>query len=580
MLLFQSNVQSGGFGLTKSRLPERLTPMSTDHLRPALHFTPPSNWMNDPCGLVFYRGVYYLFYQHNPGANVWGDIHWGHATSRDLFSWEDRGLAIAPDTVRGMPFTGSCVVTPAGEIAALFTGALPGESGVGSFQEQCLATTCDGETWQHEGVVIANPGRADFRDPKVGRHPQTGEWYLVLAAGDEVIFYSSIDLRRWRPESSFGRGMGYNEGEWECPDLFRLPHPDPDRGEDVWVLVVHEGRGLSPHHAGAQYILGTFDGHRFVPVDEDFRPVDGGHDFYAAQTWSNTDDRTVWIAWAAHWTLADEPTAADWSGVFTLPREVRLVPDKAAGSGLRLAQSPVREIADLPATPVEELPVLGSALAVEKVPAPSPGNGGSYGSGDSPGPGASPDSDAASDSGATLASGTSLSARLYRPARGAAVRIHLTAGADEGPPPRGAGAPVAAVVLFFGTAARVEVTWTGQELTIDRRECLPGSGEPVASRVPGQETTSGPSSISASTDAVLVNGWDARKMWQLPTDPDSSAGLDIFFDRVIMEIFAAGGAAVTTDLIFPPEPLSAVEVRLSPAVTVTVDQLPETMARS
>jgi sucrose-6-phosphate hydrolase SacC (GH32 family) len=541
-------------GLTNGSVCGRLAAMNADHLRPALHFTPPRNWMNDPCGLVYHEGVYHLFYQHNPGANEWGDIHWGHAISRDLLHWRDRPPAIAPDASRGMPYTGSCVVTPDGEIAALFTGALPGalpgKPGTGSLQQQCLATTRDGEVWRHEGVVIANPGRADFRDPKVGRHPGTGEWYLVLAAGDEVIFYSSRDLRSWRRESTFGRGMGYNAGEWECPDLFRLPRPGPgpESDQDVWVLVVHEGRGLSPRLAGAQYILGTFDGRRFSPIDGDFRPVDGGHDFYAAQTWSNTPDRTVWIAWAAHWAHADTPTASEWSGILTLPREVSLVADATALSGLRLCQQPVREIATL-----ETMPLTAAA---------APGDS---------------------------ALGTNTTSRVFHPAPSAPVRVRIST------PVGGALPRHTRVVFSFDGGADLRVTWTGHDLIVDRKECLPGGVGAGTSSPEDRDaykawpvaTTPEGAPASGETAAAAPGLGPALGLGLGPAPgPEPGPGielgleLELFLDRSILEVFAAGGRAVITDLVFPPGPLISVSVDAPGEASLEVSQLPETMSRS
>ena len=35
--------------------------MSIERYRPAFHFTPNENWMNDPNGMVYYEGEYHLF---------------------------------------------------------------------------------------------------------------------------------------------------------------------------------------------------------------------------------------------------------------------------------------------------------------------------------------------------------------------------------------------------------------------------------------------------------------------------------------------------------------------------------------
>jgi fructan beta-fructosidase len=77
--------------------------------RPQFHFSPDSMWMNDPNGMVFYEGVYHLFYQYYPDSTVWGPMHWGHTTSTDMIHWEHKPVALYPDE-HGYIFSGSAVV--------------------------------------------------------------------------------------------------------------------------------------------------------------------------------------------------------------------------------------------------------------------------------------------------------------------------------------------------------------------------------------------------------------------------------------------------------------------------------------
>lgn len=85
----------------------------TELYRPQYHFTPASNWMNDPNGLLYHNEVYHFFYQYNPGNTTWGDISWGHATSADLVHWQHQPVALLargyPDEVTEMFFSGTAV---------------------------------------------------------------------------------------------------------------------------------------------------------------------------------------------------------------------------------------------------------------------------------------------------------------------------------------------------------------------------------------------------------------------------------------------------------------------------------------
>ena len=171
--------------------------------RPHLHFTPPSGWLNDPNGLVHVDGTWQLCYQHHPDSLVWGPMHWGRATSRDLVHWEHHPIALRPDHL-GAAFSGSAVVDDegvaglgAGALVAFYTHFVEGEP-----QTQGVASSADGgRTWtaHPDNPVLRGPeGLVDFRDPKVLRYGgPDGHWVMVLVGGDEVIFHRSEDLLTW-----------------------------------------------------------------------------------------------------------------------------------------------------------------------------------------------------------------------------------------------------------------------------------------------------------------------------------------------------------------------------------------------
>ena len=148
--------------------------------RPGFHLSARVGWMNDPNGFPFYGGRYHLFYQYHPYASVWGPMHWGHATSRDLLRWDYSPAALAPDTPYdgGGCYSGSALELPDGRHLLMYTGvaesALPGEPR--PRQTQCLAFG-DGENYRKfagNPVLTAKELPAggspfDFRDPKITR---------------------------------------------------------------------------------------------------------------------------------------------------------------------------------------------------------------------------------------------------------------------------------------------------------------------------------------------------------------------------------------------------------------------------
>ncbi|WP_149831066.1 GH32 C-terminal domain-containing protein [Streptomyces tailanensis] len=251
------------------------TPPYTETYRPQFHFTPEKNWMNDPNGLVYYKGEYHLFYQYNPNGNSWGDMSWGHAVSKDLVHWEELPLALSHDDEE-MVFSGSAVVdwnntTGFGTkknppMVAIYTSAYKN----GGKQAQSLAYSTDrGRTWtKYQGNPVIDIGSNNFRDPKVQWHAPTKSWLMTvsLSAEHKVRFYSSKNLKDWDLLSDFGPA-GATGGVWECPDLFPLA-VDGDKNNIKWVLVVNINPGGIAGGSAAQYFIGDFDGKKFTADDK------------------------------------------------------------------------------------------------------------------------------------------------------------------------------------------------------------------------------------------------------------------------------------------------------------------------
>jgi fructan beta-fructosidase len=306
----------------------------TEPHRPQIHFSPEAHWMNDPNGMVYYKGIYHLFYQYYPNGTKWGPMHWGHATSKDLVHWQHQPIALYPDSL-GYIFSGSAVVdvnntsgfgkngkTP---LVAIFTHHDPkGEkAGSNTFQNQSIAYSLDeGKTWTKyaNNPVLKNPGIKDFRDPKVSWNEAAKRWIMTLATLDHITFYSSPNLKEWTKESEFGKEFGAHGGVWECPDLFPLNY----NGKRVWILIVNLNPGGPNGGSATQYFTGVFDGHTFTPYQTDTRWIDYGPDEYAGITYSNTGDRKIFLGWMSNWQYADRVPTEKWRSAMTVPRDLGL----------------------------------------------------------------------------------------------------------------------------------------------------------------------------------------------------------------------------------------------------------------
>jgi fructan beta-fructosidase len=327
--------------------------------RPQIHFSPKAHWINDPNGMVYYKGTYHLFFQYHPYSSVWGPMHWGHATSKDMIHWKEQPIAIYPDSI-GTIFSGSAVVDKNNTSGFGKKGQVPlvaiytshnhkGEKeGRNDFQNQSLSYSLDnGNTWikYSDNPVLKNPGITDFRDPKVMWYEPQEKWIMTLATKDRITFYSSKDLKSWMKESEFGATIGAHGGVWECPDLFTLD----DNGKKVWVLIVNLNPGGPNKGSATQYFIGDFDGNKFIPFTTDIKWLDYGPDEYAGITWSNTGNRRIFLGWMSNWMYANIVPTETWRNAMTIPRELKL---KHVGNDILIASVPVLELFGIQSKPV------------------------------------------------------------------------------------------------------------------------------------------------------------------------------------------------------------------------------------
>ena len=290
--------------------------MELDHeYRPRFHFTPAKNWMNDPNGLVWHKGEYHLFFQHNPQGTQWGHMSWGHAVSKDLLTWEELPVAIAEDQ-DGAIFSGSAV-SDGDDLVAFYTRHTE------TNQSQCIARSTDnGRTFvKYENNPVLDENKKDFRDPKVFRYRDY--WIMCVAQPHEhqISFYSSADLITWKHLSDFGPAAAQG-GVWECPDLFPLTL----NNKEVWVLIVSLNPG-GLYGSGTQFFIGDFDGTTFVPRYSTDKPrwLDYGKDNYAGVTFSNEPNgRRILIGWLANWSDVKNHPSTSWTTQMTIPRELGL----------------------------------------------------------------------------------------------------------------------------------------------------------------------------------------------------------------------------------------------------------------
>ncbi|KAJ4373604.1 Invertase [Didymella sp. IMI 355093] len=275
------------------------------------------------------EGVYHLYYQYNPTANVAGNQHWGHATSTDLFTWTNQQIAIFPGSEDEGVFSGSAVID-SNNTSGMFPNQTNGVVAIYTIntpqrQTQDIAFSYDGgftfKKYENNPVLV--PGGThptQFRDPKVTWHEPTKSWVMVVAYPVDFVvgFFTSHNLIDWTPASNFSR-FGLSGLQYECPNFveIRVESNTSDLPESHWAMVISINPGSPLGGSISQYTLGDFNGTHFRPDDALTRLTDFAKDNYAGQFFYGipSDQDQISMAWASNWQYTNVvPTAGEKIG--------------------------------------------------------------------------------------------------------------------------------------------------------------------------------------------------------------------------------------------------------------------------
>lgn len=300
--------------------------------RPLLHFTPRNGWNNDPNGLVYANGTYHMFFQHNPCDTVWGNMHWGHATSTDLIRWQEQETALFPDEL-GVMFSGSAIVDERNllglkqgdtDVILLYYTAEPiSRLSAGRETTQCLAWSTDnGKTFvKYPGNPVVPTIVNGNRDPKVLWDEASARYVMALYLdSDRYALLHSTDLLHWEKVQEL-----HIEGDNECPDLMLLTADDGQR-----KAVIGGAHGC--------YQVGDLRDGLFVPT-QPVRRLYLNEYCYAHQTYSGTPGRVVQTTW--HRANVE---GMPFSQELSFPCELSL---RRQGDEYRLCLLPARELKQL-----------------------------------------------------------------------------------------------------------------------------------------------------------------------------------------------------------------------------------------
>ena len=329
--------------------------------RPLFHFTPSFGWMNDPNGCWYDKtdSVYHIYFQYNPNDTIWGmPLYWGHATSKDLLTWEEQNIAIrAPDWAGA--YSGSMFIDDEC-ISGWFNNC---DEGSPNYQNAIAAWTWNDKNWreyqclsyskdygytfttQNSSVcpAVNESDSTQFRDPQVVKYG-AGQYIMSIAKSHEysIHFYESTNAITWTRNGGFTL-YGYLGFQYECPNLIKLKNSDPKNNEDssYWVLFISINPGSQQGGSSTEYFFGqyTFGDSRSesnTPYVASFNYntlIDQGKDFYAMQIMyfppsgdemTNGFETGIGITWASNWQYTKVVPTDPWRSSMAIPRRIKL----------------------------------------------------------------------------------------------------------------------------------------------------------------------------------------------------------------------------------------------------------------
>lgn len=297
--------------------------MADLNLRPKFHITGGKGWINDPNGLVKFKGEYHVFFQYYSSNVYWGPMHWGHVVSRDLTDWQRLPVALSPDGQDDGCFSGTAIIWK-DKLWLMYTSYKENGGGENIRQLQALASSEDGVNFTKHGIVIgekdlpAEYSPCDFRDPKV--FMEGDRLYCLVAARKvdgrgRILLFSSSDMFVWKFECDV---LNRDSGGImiECPDYIA----------DLGLLTYCEQ--FQPREGNTHlnihstfYRLGKLDCLNHNSHFGKSAIIDYGFDFYAAQSFA---EEHVMLGWLNMW---DRNTPSDkygFAGMLTVPRKIEI----------------------------------------------------------------------------------------------------------------------------------------------------------------------------------------------------------------------------------------------------------------